>query len=82
MASRDDVLSADEFKEIRHAFGFSQKVMGDMVSAGLQTVSEWERGLRPVDPKAARLAIAYMDGYRPKDWPNQSGHYPKVWPPK
>lgn len=44
-----------------------------MLEAGLQSVSEWERGVRAVDGRAARLMTAYASGYRPPDWPETKG---------
>ena len=34
-------------------------------------VHHLETGRRPVRPAQARLIEAYLDGYRPKDWPNE-----------
>jgi len=34
-----------------------------------KTFGEWRRGAKNIDPVRMALLTAYMDGYRPKDWP-------------
>tara|TARA_Y100001951_G_scaffold103247_1_gene111657 strand:+ start:4060 stop:4221 length:162 start_codon:yes stop_codon:yes gene_type:complete len=36
---------------------------------GPAAISEWERGVRQPDGRSVRLIRAYLDGYRPVDWP-------------
>lgn len=36
---------------------------------GPAAVSEWERGVKHPDGRSVRLLHAYLDGYRPDDWP-------------
>lgn len=38
---------------------------------GKAAISEWERGVRLPDGRSMRLLHAYLDGYRPPDWPHQ-----------
>ena len=62
-------MDSDEFKSARKGFGFTQSDIAPLFATGLQTISEWERGVRPVEPRAALLMRAYIDGYRPARWP-------------
>lgn len=60
-------------KEARITLGLSTTQLGVMLGlsparAG-QTVSDWTRGVRQMDEGRARLLQAYLDGYRPADWP-------------
>lgn len=36
---------------------------------GPAAISEWERGVKHPDGRSVRLIRAYLDGYRPVDWP-------------
>ena len=36
---------------------------------GQSTVSEWERGVKSPSAQTVLLLRAYLDGYRPADWP-------------
>jgi hypothetical protein len=38
-----------------------------------QQAHDLETGRRPIMPCQARLAVAYRDGYRPRDWPTGEG---------
>ena len=63
------VLSSDEFKAARKSFGLNQEQMAQMLGYGSKVrVSEIENGREP-GAAVARLMQAYVDGYRPEDWP-------------
>jgi hypothetical protein len=40
------------------------------------TLSKMERGDSPPTPQVQRLVRAYLDGYRPDDWPGRTRHAP------
>lgn len=60
-------------KLARLTLGLTQSQMGQMLGyQGVhvrQMVYEIEQGEKPLMPCQARLLQAYLDGYRPKDWP-------------
>lgn len=60
-------------KETRLLLGLTQTQMGHMLGYKgknvRQMVYEIESGDKPLMPCQARLLQAYVDGYRPEDWP-------------
>lgn len=65
-------MTPDEIREARLRLGLTQfQLAAVMGLRGPQTVSEWERGARTPSETAARLLRAYLDGYKPADWPSQ-----------
>ena len=63
-------MTADEFREARQTLGISQSAMAAALGYGAAIrVSEIERGVRAPSESVARLLRAYLDGYRPADWP-------------
>lgn len=68
------LMTPAEFKEARRALGLSVAQMADMLGVTSVQVRRMElredAGVhRPVMPTTARLVRAYLDGYRPRDWP-------------
>lgn len=65
-------MNAD-LKEARLRLGLTQTHMGEMLGYSgahvRQMVYEIEQGQKPLMPCQARLLQAYLDGYRPVDWP-------------
>lgn len=65
-------MDNDDFRAAREGFGFSLRqwahLLGYLTIVG---VYRMESGVRPVNVTAARLAQAYLDGYRPSDWPEK-----------
>lgn len=61
-------------KEARLTLGLTQTQMGAMLGYQGQNVRqmvyEIEQGQKPLMPCQRRLLQAYVDGYRPKDWPS------------
>lgn len=65
-------MSPSRFKEARQTLGLSQSKMAHLLGyRGVMSVSKIERGLTPLPDQSAvaRLLRAYLDGYRPDDWP-------------
>lgn len=60
-------------REARQTLGLTQTQMGQMLgyqgSHVRQMVFEIEQGQKPLMPCQRRLLQAYVEGYRPKDWP-------------
>lgn len=60
-------------KEARQTLGLTQAQMGQMLGYQgervRQMVYEIEAGTKPLMPCQTRLLQAYLDGYRPEDWP-------------
>jgi transcriptional regulator with XRE-family HTH domain len=66
-------MTPQEFKEARKALGLTQSQMATVLGYGAQSrISDVERGVQPVTDTVSRLIHAYLNGYRPKDWPPQS----------
>jgi transcriptional regulator with XRE-family HTH domain len=64
-------FTAEQFRQARKSLGLSQQQLGALVGYPRKmTVSDWETERNPIPPPVARLLQAYLDGYRPKDWPN------------
>lgn len=65
-------MTPAQFRRIRESLGFTQQELAEFLGYGRALrVSEFERDTnpRPVPEFLARLMVAYRDGYRPKDWP-------------
>ena len=64
-----------EIKEARRALGLTQRELGDMLDTDAQTIRRMEMDptraitARTPAPRMVRLIQAYLDGYRPEDWP-------------
>jgi transcriptional regulator with XRE-family HTH domain len=64
-------MTAAEIRAAREALGLSQAALARVLGYGSAArVSELERGARGASPAVARLLAAYLDGYRPADWPD------------
>lgn len=65
-------MTPAEVANTRAILGLTQAelaaVMGLRAAAA---VSEWERGKRIPDGRSVRLLWAYLEGYRPPDWPRE-----------
>lgn len=63
-----------EIKQARQTLGLSANQLGDMLDTDGQTIrrmeqSETAKTFRTPAPRMVRLIRAYLDGYRPDDWP-------------
>jgi DNA-binding transcriptional regulator YiaG len=62
-------MTAAEFKAARQTLGLTQVQIAPMLGLGAASrVSEIEAG-KKVPKQAGLLMQAYIDGYRPTDWP-------------
>lgn len=62
-------MTPADFAAGRHALGLTQAQLAAVMGYGNKArISEIERGER-LPPLAERLLRAYLDGYRPDDWP-------------
>lgn len=56
----------------RESLGLTQAQLAKAMGLrGPAAVSEWERGVRVPDGRSERLLRAYLDGYRPENWPQK-----------
>ena len=66
-------MTPDQLREARRTLGLSQSelalMLGYSPATGRHMVSHLERGERELQTAQRRLLDAYLDGYRPKDWP-------------
>lgn len=70
-------MTPDEFKQARQTLGLTQSALAAALGYGATIrVSEIERGIRAPSESVMRLLRAYLDGYRPTDWPGASSAAP------
>lgn len=65
-------MTPTEIREARTTLGLTGAQMGAVLGYGegaRMRVSELERGVRQPSESVVRLLRAYLDGYRPDDWP-------------
>lgn len=66
-------MTPTELKTARETLGLSQAQLAVLLGYEgtniRQRVSAQENGHKAVPPLVSRLAQAYLDGYRPADWP-------------
>jgi transcriptional regulator with XRE-family HTH domain len=68
-------MTPEEFKAARQSFGLTQaefaKLVGYEGKRGSQVISDIERGRSALNETVSRLVQAYLDGWRPDDWPEK-----------
>lgn len=74
-------MTPDELKEVRRKLGLSVSQLADMLGVSHQharrmAVDPGKGSHRPINETARRLLQAYLDGYRPPDWPAISAEEP------
>lgn len=62
-------MTPDEFKAARKTLGLTAQQMGEMLGLSRSTVFRIAAGEWTCTPGTERLLRAYLDGYRPNDWP-------------
>jgi DNA-binding transcriptional regulator YiaG len=64
-------MTPEKIREARILYlGLTQAELAAVMGLrGANAVSEWENGTRKPSRQSVRLIQAYLDGYRPKDWP-------------
>lgn len=63
-------MTPEAFRAARVTLGLTQEQFAKVLGYGQKVrVSEVERGIREAGPAVVRLVQAYLDGYRPADWP-------------
>lgn len=63
-------MTPAEIKQARRNLGLTQSQIAPLLGYGAQTrVSEIETGQQTPSASVVRLLRAYLDGYRPDDWP-------------
>lgn len=67
-------MTPADFKSARHTLGLTlsqaARLLGYDGAHAMQQVRKMESGERAIRPPQARLMRAYLDGYRPEDWPD------------
>jgi transcriptional regulator with XRE-family HTH domain len=65
-------MKPDEIFRARLVLGLTQAELAALLGYGdVARVSELERGARQPGGAVLRLLRAYLDGYRPPDWPQR-----------
>lgn len=66
-------MTNEQIKEARHRLGLTLTQLGEMLGYQGQHVrvqmDDLETGRRPLRGCQERLLRAYLEGYRPRDWP-------------
>lgn len=63
-------MTPAEFRAARLRLGLTPPQAADLLGYGSRNrISEIEHGKRNPSAAVARLVQAYLDGYRPEDWP-------------
>ena len=63
-------MTPAEIRTARETLGLTQGQLAAVMGVrGPAAISEWERGVKSPDGRSVRLLRAYLDGYRPADWP-------------
>lgn len=63
-------MTPAEIREARQTLGLTQPQIAPLLGYGSKSrVAELESGARNPSDTVIRLLRAYLDGYRPKDWP-------------
>lgn len=63
-------MTPADFRAARQRLGLSQEQLAFMLGYRARyTVSDIERGNKAPNGAAVRLLQAYLEGYRPADWP-------------
>lgn len=70
-------LTAQGLRDARQALGLTQAQLGAMLDTDAQSLRRMEMPAgastaRGIAPRVARLVAAYLDGYRPADWPTDT----------
>jgi hypothetical protein len=68
-------MTPRELRQARSALGLSVRQMAAMLAVDADLVRRMEietgrEGHRPIRSSVGRLVQAYLDGYRPPDWPS------------
>lgn len=71
-------MTPTEIKSARHALGLSLREFASMLDTDETTarrmeMDESKSSFRKPAPRMVRLIDAYLDGYRPGDWPTEVG---------
>lgn len=67
-------MTPEQIKEARQSLGLTQAQLAALLDTDPQTVRRMEqradaKTFRSPAPRMLRLLRAYLDGYRPADWP-------------
>jgi DNA-binding transcriptional regulator YiaG len=62
-------MTPDDIREARQSLGLIAKQLAAVMGVRVATIYEWESGRLNISAMGARLLRAYLDGYRPDDWP-------------
>ena len=63
-------MTPAELKQARSNLGLNQSQLAALLGYGTYSrISELEGGRSQITDQCARLMQAYVDGYRPRDWP-------------
>jgi transcriptional regulator with XRE-family HTH domain len=63
-------MNGQQIRDARKHLGLTQKQLAEVMGyAFMNYISKVESGSRDMSEQGCKLLQAYLDGYRPKDWP-------------
>lgn len=69
-------MTPDELKQAKISLNLTQQQMAFLLGyegkQGIRQIQHMMEGTRSIRPAQARLVRAYLDGYRPDDWPESA----------
>jgi transcriptional regulator with XRE-family HTH domain len=70
-------VNPEQIREARIALGLSQRQLAELLDTDAQTVRRMEMDensatFRRPAPRMVKLIMAYLNGYRPHDWPERA----------
>ena len=76
-------MQPDQITEARRSLGLTLSELAEMLGySGENTrvqMHDLETGRRPLRDCQRRLLLAYLDGYRPHDWPTTTRNLVEKW---
>jgi transcriptional regulator with XRE-family HTH domain len=70
-------MSATEYRDALAKLGLTQVGAARLMGVSDRTSRRWASGEQDIPPPVERLIRAYIDGYRPLDWPGRALAEPK-----
>jgi len=72
-------MTPEQIREARKHLGLNQSQFAKLLGYSSNVrISELERGVFEINGAAARLISAYIEGYRPNDWPLADTVRPRI----
>lgn len=68
-------MTGPDLRAARKSLGISQRQLGELIGYGgenpRQSIGRMERGCQPIPKHIELIVDAFVQGYRPQDWPEK-----------